>query len=602
MALAELTQRDAVLAAMREYDELGQDAFLDKYGYAAARRYRLVHDGKNYDSKAIVGVAFGHQFPARGPLSYKEFSGGEATVVPLLERLGFVVQDNGGRVEDGGALMTSRDLELIRQSRTREKYADFSADEKTAHKLVHEALHRLGDIAVDELGGARDYVLKLTSGFHPASGIRGGKPKDLWFGIYRKENVEKFLGNPQVFMIVSGRGIEWGFSPLTHPDDFSNQDIKRRAREIARSVLEQLPMPQSQEAEDLAAQLSKSSKWHFRRKQRLDPNLSEFKSLKEWLSYLRSEDGIRNAGGAITRYALAEEVDAINFEEEVRHMARLFRPFMERVIADSPPATATSLGSEPPILTTPPTTLAAFSDLILAFLRELANAQRGPFQKSDQFWNAMSEVKTRLEQFPSVQARPNLLVNISVGQGNWATVPWIALLNTKITKSTQEGIYVVFLIATELDRIFLTLNQGTTNLVRDLGQREAQKQMLDVASKTRTLVPDLAAAGFILDNDIKLGGGGWLAKNYEIGTIAHIEFGLNDIPSDERMNELLEAVLSAYDRAVDEPPAKTPPPETHRLTRYQPLNNTGWTMRFLSFSLSSHCWSACLQSGPEKRT
>ena len=99
----------------------------------------------------------------------------------------------------------------------------------------------------------------------------------------------------------------------------------------------------------------------------------------------------------------------------------------------------------------------------------------------------MSDVKSRLEQFPAVQSRPDLLVNISVGQGNWATVPWIALLNTKITRSTQEGIYVVFLIATELDRIFLTLNQGTTNLVRELGQREAQKRMLDVASKTRAL-------------------------------------------------------------------------------------------------------------------
>jgi hypothetical protein len=360
-------------------------------------------------------------------------------------------------------------------------------------------------------------------------------------------------------MIASVRGIEWGFAPLTHPDDFSNQDIKRRTREIARSVLEQLPAPQSQEAEDLSTQLSTSDKWRFRSKQRLDPDQSEFATLNDWLSFLRSEDGIRNAGGGISRYALAEEVDAVNFEDEVRHMARLFRPLMDRVIADAPPTTAITPGSNTPGTLPHPTPLGAFNDLLLFFLRELTSAHGGPFQKSQSLWNAMSEVKKRLEQFPSVQARPNLLVNISVGQGNWATVPWIALLNTKITKSTQEGIYVVFLIATELDRIFLTLNQGTTNLVRDLGQREAQKHMLDVASKTRMLVSDLAAEGFILDNNIKLGSGGWLAKNYEIGTIAHIEFGLNDIPNDERMNVLLEAVLKAYDRAVDEPPAKTPP-------------------------------------------
>jgi hypothetical protein len=452
------------------------------------------------------------------------------------------------------ANLAGHDIELIRQSRSRDKYTDFSPDERTAYKRVHEALRRLGQITLDELGGARDYVLKLTSGFHPASGIRGGKPKDLWFGIYRKENEERFLGNPQIFMIVSGRGIEWGFSPLTHPDDFSNQDFRRRTREVAKLVLEQLPVPQSSEAENLAAQLSRSGKWHFRRKQRLDPNQSEFRSLADWLSFLRSDEGVRNAGGGISRYALDEEIDAIDFVEEVQEMARLFRPIMERVIADAPPTTATHHESPTTIAASPPPKLAAFGDLLVAFLRELTDAHSGPFQKADPLWNAMSDVKSRLEQFPAVHSRPNLLVNISVGQGNWATVPWIALLNTKITRSTQEGIYVVFLISTELDRIFLTLNQGTTNLVRELGQREAQKQMLDVASKTRALLSDLAAAGFALDNEIELGGGGWLARNYEVGTIAHIDFGVKDVPNDERMNELLEAVLNAYDRAVDETP------------------------------------------------
>ena len=141
-------------------------------------------------------------------------------------------------------------------------------------------------------------------------------------------------------MIVSDRGIEYGFSPLTHPDDFSNQDIKRRTREIARLVLEQLPAPGSAEAKDLEAQLSKSGKWHFRRKQRLDPKQSEFKSLDDWLSFMRSDEGVRNAGGGITRYALADEIDEIDFVEEVRQMAQIFRPLMEHVVADAPPTNA----------------------------------------------------------------------------------------------------------------------------------------------------------------------------------------------------------------------------------------------------------------------
>lgn len=456
------------------------------------------------------------------------------------------------------ANLYEHDIDLIRQSRSREKYADFSAEEKAAHKRVHEALLRLGQVALDELGGPRNYVLKRTSGFHPESGIRGGKPKDLWFGIYRKENEDKFLGNPQIFMIVSGRGIEWGFSPLTHPDDFSNQEMRRRTREIAKAVLEQLPVAGSLEAQELASQLSESGNWHFRRKQRLDPKQSEFASLADWLSFLHTDEGAKNAGGGITRYALGKEIDGLELVEEVKQMTQLFKPLMERIIAESPP-TAAAFKEPEPIESVSPVALTPFGELLRAFLQELSLVRGGPFQKTDPLWNAMSAVKNRLEQFEPVQSRPNFQVNISVGQGNWATVPWIAILNTNVTKSTQEGVYIVFLISKELNRIFLTLNQGTTNLVQELGQREAQKQMLDVASKTRSVVSELASAGFILDNEIELGGGGWLAKNYEIGTIAHIDFGTDNYPNDEHMNALLEALIKAYDRAVDETPSETLP-------------------------------------------
>ena len=58
MGLRDIT-RTAVLAAIAEYDRLGQDEFLDKYGFDRARSYLLIHNGKAYDSKAIVGVAHG---------------------------------------------------------------------------------------------------------------------------------------------------------------------------------------------------------------------------------------------------------------------------------------------------------------------------------------------------------------------------------------------------------------------------------------------------------------------------------------------------------------------------------------------------------------
>jgi HNH endonuclease len=86
VALSDIT-RDGVLRAMAEYDELGADEFLARYGFAPARLYRVAEYGRQYDSKAIVGVAHGY---ATGQLlSARDFSGGQQTVVKTLEALGF---------------------------------------------------------------------------------------------------------------------------------------------------------------------------------------------------------------------------------------------------------------------------------------------------------------------------------------------------------------------------------------------------------------------------------------------------------------------------------------------------------------------------------
>jgi hypothetical protein len=65
--------------AIDEYDRLGQDEFLGKYGFDRARSYLLILNSKAYDSKSIVGVAHGF-LPGERALSARDFSGGEATV------------------------------------------------------------------------------------------------------------------------------------------------------------------------------------------------------------------------------------------------------------------------------------------------------------------------------------------------------------------------------------------------------------------------------------------------------------------------------------------------------------------------------------------
>lgn len=87
MGLSDLT-RDAVLAALDEYDHRGQEAFLTEYGLGEARRYVLIHDGREYDPAAVVRAAHHHQ--TSQPLTHS--TNGAAMVGRTLDRLGFAVR------------------------------------------------------------------------------------------------------------------------------------------------------------------------------------------------------------------------------------------------------------------------------------------------------------------------------------------------------------------------------------------------------------------------------------------------------------------------------------------------------------------------------
>ena len=83
----------AVQAALDQFEVLGRAAFLSRYGFGRSRDFlvRNPRTGSLCDSKAVVGAAYGFEHPEHGPLTHDEFSGGEATVVPRLQALGFEV-------------------------------------------------------------------------------------------------------------------------------------------------------------------------------------------------------------------------------------------------------------------------------------------------------------------------------------------------------------------------------------------------------------------------------------------------------------------------------------------------------------------------------
>lgn len=91
--LSRLQSPVAVQEALDEFKRVGRTTFLERYGFGKSRDFMVRNsaNGDLCDSKAIVGAAYGFQYPDEGPLKPNDFSGGEATVVAKLRNLGFEV-------------------------------------------------------------------------------------------------------------------------------------------------------------------------------------------------------------------------------------------------------------------------------------------------------------------------------------------------------------------------------------------------------------------------------------------------------------------------------------------------------------------------------
>lgn len=53
--------------------------------------------------------------------------------------------------------------------------------------------------------------------------------------------------------------------------------------------------------------------------------------------------------------------------------------------------------------------------------------------------------------------------------GKWTDVPWTAVFDTRITSSAQKGVYIANLLNKDTKGLFLTLNQGTTDVAQEGG-------------------------------------------------------------------------------------------------------------------------------------
>jgi len=155
-----------------------------------------------------------------------------------------------------------------------------------------------------------------------------------------------------------------------------------------------------------------------------------------------------------------------------------------------------------------------------------------------------------------IRSNPHLKVKPSAGQGNWAKVPWVAIMDDRETTSTQKGTYCVYLFREDCSGVYLTLNQGVTEPQRLHGAAEGKRLLRERAGELRQGAISLANSGFRLDADIDLRSTAGLGADYEASTVAYKLYEKGAVPDDEVLLKDLTQVLGAYEAALSPP---TPP-------------------------------------------
>lgn len=639
MSLNLLTRREAVLAAIAEYDELGQKEFLDRYGYAPSRAYLLEHDGRRYDSKAIAGVAVGKENPSRGPLRADEFSGGDATVRQKLEALGFHV------VHVGGAGAFDAEAALLLMSETfgpplrRTKYLaawDLPDGAQLALQLSQDSVR-----VWTEASPAAD--LGWTTTFYPPDKTRHGNlqanaprlymPNPAYLTHIRSPDAlrrflsvgassrpasaidvaalqqlrEAFLRHASGFVSFEQPGALYLDHERAYKDELHNSFLSdvaplattemdvAAAQRLATAFHRLLTQPLAatgkaqnlvpwQAVDRIKPGALASERFGFQLGALLGGQEDELERLDRFVTDVGAV--LREAGASgptdmarvlgscalmladpqsavVVRYGLFDRAMRTLLhrrfpsytEEPARYRAALQ---LSKQVRDA----LVEWGWRPKDLIDvqgflwvalmyedePKTSSHFFRDALSGFLERFAQVRGEKFRADEQLKQLGDRVVSVLEDAPAVQKRPELRIEWSVGKGNWASVPWIALMDSRETTTPRQGLYVVFLISEDLSEIHLAINQGTTALIEAVGQAAGIEQLRVRAETARAQIKELGRLGFALDSELSPRAGGWRARSYESGVIAHVTFPASDLPDDEALAAELEAALAACDQ------------------------------------------------------
>jgi len=140
------------------------------------------------------------------------------------------------------------------------------------------------------------------------------------------------------------------------------------------------------------------------------------------------------------------------------------------------------------------------------------------------------------------------IIKGSAGVGKWASIPWVAIFDPRITTSAQEGYFPVYLFKDDMSGFYLSLIQGFTKIV-EMDKTDAmeflKQRAVDFRAQIKTVPKDFGESKIILASGNSAVT--HLSAYYTASNIISKYYSKTNLPSENNFgNDLLE-LLKVYE-------------------------------------------------------
>lgn len=142
----------------------------------------------------------------------------------------------------------------------------------------------------------------------------------------------------------------------------------------------------------------------------------------------------------------------------------------------------------------------------------------------------------------------------SVGQGNQTRAPWIRVYDPAVSPSAQDGPYLVYLFSVDMERLYLSLGLGVTTFLQSFSERDrGLRELKGAVDLYRSRMGPSRLAGLTQERLRMDAPRGSLHEGYELGSIASIEYSVQDLPDESVLARDLRRITALYAQLLNDP-------------------------------------------------